>query len=79
LDKIKKDNARVEDFRKNKQKLMNEKFKILRKLDKERQDLMEDFNLKKATNKLDLKDYAKKFDIDIEKLQGNYFFWFNSL
>jgi len=79
LDKIKKDNARVEDFRKNKQKLMNEKFKILRKLDYERQALMEDFNLKKATNKLDLKDYAKKFDIDIEKLQGNYFFWFNSL
>ena len=58
---------------------MNEKFKILRKLDYERQALMEDFNLKKATNKLDLKDYAKKFDIDIEKLQGNYFFQFNSL
>jgi|ETNmetMinimDraft_24_1059892.scaffolds.fasta_scaffold377211_1 hypothetical protein len=45
---------------------MNEKFKILRKLDYERQALMEDFNLKKATNKLDLREYAKKFDINIE-------------
>lgn len=34
---------------------------------------MEEFELKKATNKLDIYAYAKEFNINVEDIQSIYF------
>ena len=34
---------------------------------------MEDFELKKSQNKLDIYAYAKEFNIDIDEIQCNFF------
>lgn len=46
------------------------KFQLLRELDAQRAAIMEDFELKKSKNQLDIYAYAKEFNIDIDEIQN---------
>ena len=46
------------------------KQQLLRELDKQRSAIMEDFEEKKSKNQLDIYQYAKEFNIDIDEIQS---------
>ena len=73
MEKIEKDNQRMAMIMTKKQKMMDMKFQLLRELDFQRQAIMEDFELKKSKNQLDIYAYAKEFNINIEEIQSNSF------
>ena len=72
MEKIERDNQRMAMVMAKKQKMMDMKFQLLRELDFQRQAIMEDFELKKSKNQLDIYAYAKEFNINIEEIQSNF-------
>jgi len=70
MEKIEKDNQRMVMIQAKKQEMMQMKFQLLRELDQQRAAIMEDFEMKKSKNQLDIYAYAKEFNIDIDEIQS---------
>ena len=70
MTKIEMDNKRMAEMQAKQQKMREMKHQLLRELDEKRAAIMNDFEAKKASGKLDIYAYAKEFNIDIEAIQS---------